>query len=580
MTRQALVDTAGVSVLVAETVGLLLEPLALDETLGGSQALELALKLSDLLPPGGGGESLASDIRALVQAAMAEAVGREAILRVAAMQRLPADVVDADAALRILGAGVQPEILRGLSGVPEAAQRSRLHQLDTVLARLRPAASAVEAAVNSMRGEVLESITTLPLDDEISALLDGGWLWGAIRTRSDGARDRVARHLHPQARRKTASELADLLRRVKILVQARADLDHVLAGLPDWAVWFVASRPEGRLNERRISALRWVVESFEADRLGTAEIGLLWRKKWRQLLGSRELMDLRGAGSSAPQMLHEPFAAFALHRLRTWLTPPPDSPTQATLGWAAAINAEAISLARAVLAAQVAGGDAQCRAAIDSIVTSYQSPFGPADPSRPLYRAVHERLRAVLEASRAELTGTSPRHPDVAALVSNLREADGDMARALKVASPPRGPLRVAIAGRTKAGKTTLRKALTRDASTVGIGTGAHRTTRTADDFLWDRLLFVDTPGVSAYDDDFDAEIAIAACRDADAVVWVFAEALRLEEAQLLQALLQFGKPVVAVYNAKWRVDRPIACACFAGIQPSPFATQKVTPSE
>ena len=59
----------------------------------------------------------------------------------------------------------------------------------------------------------------------------------------------------------------------------------------------------------------------------------------------------------------------------------------------------------------------------------------------------------------------------IAALERQLRDAS----RAMPAA---RGALVIAIAGRTKSGKTTLRKALTREAGRTGIGRGAHRTTR------------------------------------------------------------------------------------------------------
>ena len=164
-------------------------------------------------------------------------------------------------------------------------------------------------------------------------------------------------------------------------------------------------------------------------------------------------------------------------------------------------------------------------------------------------------------------------------MVRELGQTERDLADALRPHPPLRGPLRVAIAGRTKAGKTTLRKALTHDPDPHGVGRGAHRTTRKAEAFAWRALEFVDTPGIAAYDDDYDAETALAACRDADAVLWVYAEDLRSEELDHLCGLLALGKPVLVVVNAKWRVDTPNGSTCSSVTPTSPSGTSTATPN-
>ncbi|MGC8918051.1 GTPase [Streptomyces sp. PG2] len=127
-----------------------------------------------------------------------------------------------------------------------------------------------------------------------------------------------------------------------------------------------------------------------------------------------------------------------------------------------------------------------------------------------------------------------------------------------------RGRLLVAVAGRTKSGKTTLRKALTRETDRSGIGRGAHRTTRRTSAFDVGPVTYLDTPGFAAKDDDFDAQHARAACDRADAVIWNYAETMRDEEAAEFRRLLLSGKPLLAVVNVKGKVDEPARLRFFA----------------
>lgn len=116
--------------------------------------------------------------------------------------------------------------------------------------------------------------------------------------------------------------------------------------------------------------------------------------------------------------------------------------------------------------------------------------------------------------------------------------------------------LSIALAGRTKAGKSQLVAALTGDIEGSHIGIGKQRTTRkTTTHVLADFKLF-DTPGVAALDGEKDTTRALEAMEAADAVLWLYAESLQDEEAEQLEDLLRRGKPVVIAYNAKTAVDK------------------------
>ncbi len=65
----------------------------------------------------------------------------------------------------------------------------------------------------------------------------------------------------------------------------------------------------------------------------------------------------------------------------------------------------------------------------------------------------------------------------------------------------------VMLFGRTMAGKSTIREAITRgDGQT--IGKGAQRTTRDVKEYEWNNLRIIDTPGFGAYNGQEDTQIA------------------------------------------------------------------------
>lgn len=119
----------------------------------------------------------------------------------------------------------------------------------------------------------------------------------------------------------------------------------------------------------------------------------------------------------------------------------------------------------------------------------------------------------------------------------------------------PSTRLKVALVGRTKAGKTQLVKALSGDGDADGIGRGRHRTTRNVRTTELPGFDLLDLPGVAALDGEEDTALAVAAAAQADAVLWLYAESLHDTEAVELEDLLRRGKPTVVAYNAKWSVD-------------------------
>lgn len=151
------------------------------------------------------------------------------------------------------------------------------------------------------------------------------------------------------------------------------------------------------------------------------------------------------------------------------------------------------------------------------------------------------RDRAVLEAEGASVKGA-------------------DLLSHLELTAPPtepertRSPLRVVMMGRTMSGKSSLFAALT-GSHQDRIGDGRQRFSRDvleAAAFCWDQVEVVDTPGVGALHGAVDTELAIAAARTADVVLWVnSSDSIQQESATALKYLGAIGKPIIVVINCR-----------------------------
>ncbi|WP_327699698.1 GTPase [Streptomyces sp. NBC_00459] len=210
--------------------------------------------------------------------------------------------------------------------------------------------------------------------------------------------------------------------------------------------------------------------------------------------------------------------------------------------------------------------DPGLRTALDPLVGELALPPGAVDTSRSDYRDIQSALRAKAEAGlqRTPYSEHAMESEELVGIIGRIGTLERELRDAMRPLPAVRGRLFVAIVGRTKSGKTTLRKALTRDADRSGIGRGAHRTTRKTSAFDVGPVTYLDTPGFAAKDDDFDAQRARAACDGADAVIWNYADTLRDEESAELRRLLLSGKPLLAVVNVKGLVNTPVRLELFA----------------
>lgn len=116
----------------------------------------------------------------------------------------------------------------------------------------------------------------------------------------------------------------------------------------------------------------------------------------------------------------------------------------------------------------------------------------------------------------------------------------------------------VTLFGRTMAGKSTIREALTRgDGAT--IGKGAQRTTRDVREYTWNSLRIIDTPGIGAYEGDKDRAQALSVIDETDVVLFLASsDGIQEESFKGMQELRQQNKPLLFVLNVKRDLEKPV----------------------
>jgi hypothetical protein len=109
----------------------------------------------------------------------------------------------------------------------------------------------------------------------------------------------------------------------------------------------------------------------------------------------------------------------------------------------------------------------------------------------------------------------------------------------------------VALFGRTKAGKSTLRETLTRGSGST-IGKGSQRTTRDVTEYSWQGLRLLDTPGIEAYQGDDDTKKANDIIDQSDIVLFLTSDdSVQPGEFQSMAQLQQINKYFAVILNVK-----------------------------
>ena len=116
----------------------------------------------------------------------------------------------------------------------------------------------------------------------------------------------------------------------------------------------------------------------------------------------------------------------------------------------------------------------------------------------------------------------------------------------------------VTLFGRTKAGKSTIREALT-NGDGSSIGKGSQRTTRDVKEYNWNYLRILDTPGFDAYEGDEDTKIAFSQIDETDIILFlVTSDNIEESEFEKLAMLRRENKPVIILLNVLYDLKHPI----------------------
>ncbi len=109
----------------------------------------------------------------------------------------------------------------------------------------------------------------------------------------------------------------------------------------------------------------------------------------------------------------------------------------------------------------------------------------------------------------------------------------------------------VTLFGRTKAGKSTIREALT-NGNGESIGKGGQRTTRDIKEYYWNNLRIIDTPGISAYEGEEDVKIAESIIDESDLILFLVTDdSIQETEFEKLLQLKSQNKPIIILLNIK-----------------------------
>jgi hypothetical protein len=116
----------------------------------------------------------------------------------------------------------------------------------------------------------------------------------------------------------------------------------------------------------------------------------------------------------------------------------------------------------------------------------------------------------------------------------------------------------VALFGRTMAGKSTLREAITGGDGT-SIGKGGQNTTKRLHEYSWRGIHIIDTPGIGSFKGARFRELALSALRKCDLVLFLLSDdGIHEEVFEGMRDVLLESKPLLFVLNVKRDLEKPV----------------------
>ena len=547
-------DTAN---LEAEALALLLEPLGVDATVGTGALMRLAEGIDAAarvrgcasLPPTGSTLRWVSD-------AVATCVEERELIRLATDRGRPLSLDEARALRELMRVEGLRSHLRPLEGVTAEALQADLATV-AVAERLLPGVlEPCRRAAQEWPKEIWRSIRTIDIDRTATDLRQRRGSRQAA-----GARELVLQHSVSAARDLRNRDLVILLEKVRDFVAAEKLYEAALSGQPEWWRWLGPDTGFTFRSDRR-DALVWAIGARDSGTVAESTLAMLVDDSVREVIGQRLTTALVDTTAS----LAVPATSSAARLLTGLLAVPSLGQVDELRALESWYTKNVALLDRVAAAMDARRSEPGLGEVLESVVRELPLPLQVLDTSRTAYRDIRSILRVEVDAHprSTSYSAHAMESAPFVEVVGRIGSLERELRDAVQDRPTVRGRLRVAVVGRTKSGKTTLRKALTRDADRTGIGRGAHRTTRKTSAFELGSVTYLDTPGVAAKDDDFDAHHARAACDIADAVIWNYADTLHDEESAELQRLLLSGKPLLAVINVKERVNTPDRLRLFA----------------
>jgi small GTP-binding protein len=134
----------------------------------------------------------------------------------------------------------------------------------------------------------------------------------------------------------------------------------------------------------------------------------------------------------------------------------------------------------------------------------------------------------------------------------------------------------ITLFGRTMAGKSTIREAITGGDGRT-IGKGAQRTTRDIRVYEWEGLRIVDTPGIAAYLGEQDRAVALSVVDESDVILFISSsDSIQEEEVEGLACLRAQNKPLIFVLNVKEDLTKAVRLKRFVSNPDRLFAEEKI----
>jgi tRNA U34 5-carboxymethylaminomethyl modifying GTPase MnmE/TrmE len=116
----------------------------------------------------------------------------------------------------------------------------------------------------------------------------------------------------------------------------------------------------------------------------------------------------------------------------------------------------------------------------------------------------------------------------------------------------------IALFGRTKAGKSSIRESLTRNGDGSTIGLGKLHNTKEVGDYKWKGLRILDTPGVEGYGGEVEASKAHDIIDQSDVIIFLTTdETQQPGEFDEMERLIEINKPFFIVLNIKDKLTEP-----------------------